>query len=172
LASVVRIVGLTLLVVQGMVLIASAFQMRYQQLWVENGGRKAIGQWLGDHAKPEDTVFLEPLGYIGYFSNLKTYDFPGLSSPEMVKIIKSGERRYRSFIDQLSPTWLVLRPSEIEYYRLGTPDYIPGYRAVRSWDATEQLEAIQFLPGRRWLEFDARFVLFRRDASERSGYPR
>src|ERR1019366_512048 len=47
--------------------------------------RRPIGEWLKEHAlAPNETVFLEPLGFIGYYSNLKMLDFPGLGSPEMV----------------------------------------------------------------------------------------
>ena len=52
--------------------------MRLQQAIIEDGSRRAVGLWLRQNAGPGDTVFLESLGYIGYFSNLKTYDFPGL----------------------------------------------------------------------------------------------
>jgi len=57
---------------------------------------------------------LEPNGYIGYFSGLKTYDAPGLSSREVVEL----ERRYGglpwgSLATELRPEWLVLRQSEI-----------------------------------------------------------
>ncbi len=68
-----------------MVLLAVAVESRIQQREIEDGNRKQIGLWLREHAKsPHDTVFLESLGYIGYFSQLKMLDFPGLSSPEVV----------------------------------------------------------------------------------------
>ena len=58
-----------------------------QQRLIEDGVRRPIGLWLRAHAaSPRDTVLLEPLGYIGYFSGLKMYDFPGLCSKEMVAV--------------------------------------------------------------------------------------
>ena len=56
-----------------------------QQSVIEDGLRQPIGLWLRDHAKtPHDSVMLEPLGYIGYYSGLKMLDYPGLASKEMV----------------------------------------------------------------------------------------
>ena len=60
--------------------VEAARELRAQQTLVENGLRRPIGEWLRANAAPGDTVFMEPLGHIGYFSGLKTYDFPGLSS--------------------------------------------------------------------------------------------
>ncbi|MCC6415568.1 MAG: hypothetical protein IT582_06640, partial [Opitutaceae bacterium] len=65
----------------GLVLtVGSARQLRAQQRIIEDGNRRLIGEWLHEHAQPGDSVFMEPLGYIGYFSGLKTYDWPGLST--------------------------------------------------------------------------------------------
>ena len=59
----------------------TAWQLRQQQTIIE-GQRRYIGYWLKANARsPQDTVYLEPLGYIGFFSQLKMYDFLGLASP-------------------------------------------------------------------------------------------
>ena len=56
-----------------------AREAQLQQRLIEDGVRRPIGLWLRAHAaSPQDTVFLEPLGYIGYFSGLKMLDHPGL----------------------------------------------------------------------------------------------
>ena len=57
---------------QVLMLIASSWEMRVQQRLIEYQVRKDIGVWLHDHAGRKDTVFLEPLGYIGYYSGLKS----------------------------------------------------------------------------------------------------
>src|SRR5262249_50699632 len=59
-------------------------QLAIMQQSTEQYGTERIGRWLKAELRPGDTVFLEPLGYIGYFSGAKTYDYPGLSSPEVV----------------------------------------------------------------------------------------
>ncbi len=102
-----------------LVLLASAWELRIQQREIEDQHRKQIGLWLREHAKsPKDSVFLEPLGYIGYFSQLKMLDYPGLSSPEVV----AARRNYRvasyaDLIADLNPDWLVLRPSDVQKIR-------------------------------------------------------
>jgi hypothetical protein len=40
-------------------------QMKIQQHEVESGERMRIGLWLKEHMREGDTVFLEPVGYIG-----------------------------------------------------------------------------------------------------------
>jgi hypothetical protein len=140
--------------------------MRTQQRVIEGQVRQPIGQWLHDHAKPEDTVLLEPLGYIGYYSQLRMYDFPGLSSPEVVAAIKGGAHRYAELIARLRPTWLVLRPSEIADPTRPENAVLNDYRLVRTWNVRAQLDAVSFLPGRAWLEHDAEFRVFRLKAAD------
>jgi hypothetical protein len=148
--------------VQGCVLVATAWEMRVQQRLVENHVRRDIGTWLHAHARPGDTVFLEPLGYIGYFSGLKTYDYPGLSSPEVVAAIRAGSPGFAAVIARLRPTWLVLRPFEIADPRLPEARVYRDYEVIRTWDVRPQLDAIRLLPGRAWLAHDAVFLLFHR----------
>jgi hypothetical protein len=139
-----------------------AWQMRAQQRFVETGVRRDMGEWLRKNAAAGDTVFLEPLGYIGYFSQLKTYDFPGLSSPEVVAAVRAGARGYAAVIAQLHPTWVVLRPSEFTRDEFRRTPVLAQYELVKSWDAIPQLDAIPFLPGRQWMEAEAQYLLFRR----------
>ncbi len=159
---IARVACLVIVVAQSCTLLASAWQMRVQQRLVETGVRRAIGEWLRDHAAKGDTVFLEPLGYIGYFSQLRMYDFPGLSSPEVVAAIRNGARDYPSVIARLEPGWLVLRPFEIHQMGFLTPHVLDRYEIVKGWSARSQLEAIKLLPGRPWCEWESEYVLYRR----------
>lgn len=103
-ASVVRVAAGVLVAIQLTVLVAATWEMRVQQRVIEQDVRESIGKWLGRTARPGETVFLEPLGYIGYYSQLKTYDYPGLSSNEVVTAVRSGARRFTAVIAQLKPT--------------------------------------------------------------------
>jgi len=141
---------------------AVAWQMRTMQRTIENDTRKEIGLWLKHHASPGDSVFLEPLGYIGYYSNLKTYDFPGLSSPEVIKAFKNGAVSYAALIEKLRPTWVVLRPQEISSPAFQSHPVLNDYVLANKWDSLPALNQVAFLPGRKWAEFDASFVLYRR----------
>ncbi|MDB6113803.1 MAG: hypothetical protein JWQ62_748 [Lacunisphaera sp.] len=151
---------------QAGMLAGTAWQMRNHQHYVEDQVRHEIGDWLRRHSAPGETVFLEPLGYIGYFSRMKTYDYPGLSSREVTAAIKAGNTSYTALIDRLHPDWIVLRPAE-----LGRPEFQVNpilerdYQVVKEWNATPQLDAVRVLPGRAWVEFEAHYYLFKRNSS-------
>jgi hypothetical protein len=171
LALVCRIGCVVILGIQAAVLVAAAWQMRIEQRLVEDGVRRSLGEWLQQNSRPGDTVFLEPLGYIGYFSQLRTYDFPGLSSPEVVSVVRSGGRRYADVIARLRPSWVVLRPGEFQRPEFAATRVLQDYEFVRAWDALSQLDQAEFLPGRGWIEGESRFMLFRRKAATASPAP-
>jgi hypothetical protein len=162
LRSLARITCLAIVLAQTATFAAVAWQMRVQQRVVETGVRRQIGEWLRAHAAKGDTVFLEPLGYIGYFSQLKTYDFPGLSSPEVVAAVRGGARDYASVIAQLRPNWVVLRPIELHQMESAPLHPLVAYELTEHWNARPQLDAISILPGRRWCEWEAEYYLYRR----------
>ncbi len=143
----------------------AAYQLRIQQTLVEEGNRQQIGLWLHEHASsPHDRVFLECLGYIGFYSNLKMYDYPGLSSPEVVAARrKLHSNSYGDLIDYLRPEWLVLRPGEVESVRQKKSTLLSQvYLPVKTFDVSKQIASYSFLPGRSYLKFDQTFVVFGR----------
>jgi hypothetical protein len=149
-------------------LLCCGYQMRIQQRLVEEGNRKQVGLWLRQHAaSPKDTVFLEPLGYIGYFSQLTMLDVPGLSAPRVVSAIKRlKSANHGVLIPELQPDWLVLRPPEIDSISWVAPNLLKEeYSAVKLFDVSEQVAAYHWLPGRGYLAGDARFVVFKRNRS-------
>lgn len=162
LASGMRI-GLTLLVAaQGCLLTATAWQMRVRQQIIEDGVREPVGRWLRSQARPGDTVFLEPLGYVGYFSEMRTYDYPGLSSPEVVAAIRSGNKTFAAIVARLAPSWLVLRPHEFREMSAAANQVLSHYAVAGHWNAKPALNKISVLPGRGWCEWDAEFWILRR----------
>ena len=160
--SALRILAAAVVAIQAAIFAGSAWEMRVQQRIIENGVRGPIGHWLHEVAAPTDTVFLEPLGYIGYYSALKTYDYPGLSSPEVVAAIHDGDRRLTEVIARLHPTWLVLRPHEFANPAEPRNAALRDYELVRVWNVRAQLDAVRLLPGRPWLEFDSEFRIYHR----------
>jgi hypothetical protein len=162
LPSLARVTCLVVVLVQVATLGAVAVQMRVQQRVVETGVRRQIGEWLRAHAAKGDTVFLEPLGYIGYFSQLKTYDYPGLSSPEVVAAVRDGARDYSSVIVRLRPRWVVLRPFEIHQMEASPLHSLQAYEVAEHWSARPQLDAINLLPGRAWCNWESEYYLYRR----------
>lgn len=153
---------------------AAAYQLRVQQRVIETGHRRVLGEWLRDQARSErETVFLEPLGYIGYFSGLKMLDYPGLASPEVVAARRRARSRsypacWHELIRDLRPDWLVLRPVEADMVRHQDPILLQShYREVQRFDVRDEVESVRFLPGRGYLHHDAAFEVHRRlDADE------
>jgi hypothetical protein len=150
---------------QAVVTVCVARQMAVQQELIEDGLRRPIGLWLHEHAKtPGDTVLLEPLGYISYFSGLKMFDYPGLSSREMVAARRrlGLEHENLAFVE-LKPDWMVLRPFEFEQNILVDQSQLRVlYEPLGVFDRRKEVAAVHWLPGRGYLEVDQTFVLFRR----------
>ena len=151
--------------------VCSAYQLRAQQREIEDGTRKQIGLWLRDHAaSTADTVFLEPLGYIGYYSQLKMLDTPGLCAPEVVAV----ERKLKStsplkIIPEMHPDWLVLRTTEAERLRAAAPGLLTAtYAAVKEFDASERIASYRWLPGRAYLRYDEKWIVFKRNPVSRT----
>lgn len=139
----------------------TARQFQAQQRFIEEGTRRKIGEWLHAHARPGETVFLEPLGYIGFYSGMKTYDFPGMSSREMVNARKLVANDWLPLIEFLQPTWLVLRAHEAEQLRRRNPALLSEYYTpMQDFSVIAQIQQLDVM-GRRYLEHDAQFTVFR-----------
>jgi hypothetical protein len=155
--------GAAVVLFSASLLAASAWQLRQQQRIIE-GQRKEIGMWLkANSASPADTVFLEPLGYIGYYSGLKMLDYPGLSSTEVVAARrKVGENRL-ALVGELKPRWVVQRPGELYSADAALNAwFLEHYAPTKIFNASDQIAAIPFLPGRRYLQFDQGFLIWKR----------
>ena len=163
----VPMASFALLVLLAATTVAASYQLRVQQRLVEEGHRKQVGLWLRAQAQsPNDTVFLEPLGYIGFFSGLKIYDYPGLSSPEMVSAIRQVGHDWGKLIRRLDPDWLVLRPVETARIMTSDPRLLTDrYVVARTFDVSKQVADERWLPGRGYLRNDQTFVVYRRAAS-------
>jgi len=156
-------IGVTAIAFSGSLLLASSWQLRQQRRIIE-GERQAIGEWLRAHrSSPSDSVFLEPLGYIGYYSQLKMLDYPGLAAPEVVAARrKIGENRLE-LIAALNPRWIVQRPGELVTKDPNLNSWFLGhYDPVQIFNVADKIAAVSFLPGRPYLQFDQRFLIWRR----------
>ncbi|MDO8490192.1 MAG: hypothetical protein Q7S47_02125 [bacterium] len=81
--------------------------------------RKSIGMYLRSISQPGDTVMLEPIGYIPYFSRLTVHDEIGLASPRVTEYRKKyGPKWWIIYIQDIQPTFLVERSHIKEYKTL------------------------------------------------------
>lgn len=155
------------LCLQAWLFTAVARQMAAMQRLIEHGNRRQIGEWLAAESKTGDRVFMEPLGYIGFFSGLKTFDWPGLSSREVVEAHARLGSEWSRIIDYLGPDWLVLRPHEIALINGQMPLLLTKtYEKIRDFDVRSRVEELD-VRGRRLLEMDALFTVFHRRSQKR-----
>jgi hypothetical protein len=100
-------------VLAGLVIAAGILaQWVYSYSWgiKEYAYRGGIGKQLAELAHEGDTLFLEPAGYIPFYSGLYTYDEAGLGSP----LVMHYRNLYKTpwwmrFVEQVKPDWIVQR---------------------------------------------------------------
>lgn len=76
---------------------------------LELGTFGAVADYLAEHARPGDKVFLEPIGLIGYRNPLVVVDEVGLVSPAVAKRRAEGPGWYTDVVNAQRPDWLVVR---------------------------------------------------------------
>jgi hypothetical protein len=96
------------------------------------------------------------------------YDYPGLSSREMIAARKKlGTDDYGALIRELKPVWLVLRAGEARGLASADPGLLRGqdtsaYVLARTYDRSAQVAELGDLPGRSLLVWDQTFLVFHR----------
>lgn len=80
--------------------------------------RKPMGLWLRTHVRSNERILLEPIGYIGYYSQCRILDMIGLISPEVLpSYTPSIPLPTVDILRRLSPEWLCLRQREADPLR-------------------------------------------------------
>jgi hypothetical protein len=160
--------AILLIVGEGIQSVFIARQAYMARTLIEIPVRGAVGRWLRANAKsPRESVLLEPLGYIGFYSGLKMLDYPGLCSPEMVlarKLARSKAYPYcwGELSEILHPDWLVLRPFERNDINRYHPRILTqNYELVKTFDATESIRKASFVPLRGFLNYNAIFEIYK-----------
>ena len=155
-----RVLQVGLVAVSVLLLVGQSYEIRIQQREIEDNHRREIGLYLHDVVKPGEAIYLEPLGYIGYYSDRLMLDWPGLVAPEVVRLRREGATQL-TVILKLKPAWLVLRSSEaVAAYQV--PEIRNSYTRVRVYDAHAALDKYGYIPGRGYLNIDTTFYVLRR----------
>jgi hypothetical protein len=144
--------------------VAVTMQLRAQQRIIEWGLRASIGRSLALTARsPQETVFLEPLGYIGFYSNLSMRDTPGLCAPDVVALRRQGLLSMPALAAALKTDWVVLRASEFAAFSAAEKTaFDRDYVLVKVHDVRPEIAAETWLPGRDFLLYDAWFGVWHR----------
>jgi hypothetical protein len=154
-----RVVQAGIVACSTLLMLGEVVEIRIQQREIEDNGRMQIGLYLHQVMKPDQRAYMEPIGYIGYYSDRFILDWPGLVTPEIVKLHHAGLDQGQ-IVGALKPEWLVLRPSEI-----GPVQKLPGgvwddYVEVKPFDANARLDQYGYIPGEGFLRGDAVFYVF------------
>jgi len=153
----------------GFIFVSSLAPIRFKQEVIDGGQRRQIGLWLKAHVAGNEAVYLEPLGYIGYFSQRRMLDWPGLVSPAVVEARrKIGPKEsyftWAEVAEAIKPPWIVARANESLF--MGQNAYLAHHYELKAvFDdrkAIDQLGPKAVAPGMSIAYPDALFVVYRR----------
>ena len=118
--------------------------------------------------KPDDTVVLEPLGFIGWAAFNKTvYDYPGLGSKVAVRAMKNlSPPRIAALVNALQPTHAVLRPNEYGEFVYRFPETAAKYEVAERFKADPDLSLRNMGYAYRPSDTDFRILRRTRDFEE------
>lgn len=118
-------------------ILMNARSEKYRQLQtMEEELRKEIGLWLRENVTPSESVFLEPIGYIGYYAGtrVRIIDEIGIVSPLVTKFRKSGGAWYIKAVRSLQPDYIVQYAYSLIHDRLeGTDEPMFSDDAEKDW---------------------------------------
>ena len=139
---------------------------------IENHVRTNAGLYLKSNVQPEQSVVSESAGYIGFYGDVKLYDYPGLTSRTSVRALLALPADRRGLVDLVSvlkPDWLVMRPWELALFRARYPDLALQYQVAKVFEISGGSEGDLDSQGAR-VEFggyavtdvDAKFTILKR----------
>jgi len=119
--------------------------------WADNPGglfirqNKHLGIWLKEHAASDARVFLEPIGYVGWYSRLHIDDYIGLVSPTVISYreqFPGSNAWFMAYLKDKRPDYLVLRNWEVPRNELfhGHGDGLFQNEGEKKWFESNYLE--------------------------------
>jgi hypothetical protein len=136
-------------------------RMKDQQEIIESGHRTLIGKWLKENVKDDETVYLESLGYIGYFSEKKIRDWPGLIAPQVVKARGEKNSNFVSIIEKIKPNWVICRKHEVAQMEKNSY-FKKNYELSLIFDVREKIMRNRIRLGVGYLLYDSAYCIYRR----------
>jgi hypothetical protein len=153
---VALLVILALGLAQGM---QAAYRTQDNQVFRHELSLKAIGEWLRKNTAADATVLVEPLGYIGYYSERHMYDEVGLVTPKIVELKRQGLTA-PDYVEVLKPDYYVIHCDDALRWLAGDePD--AGF-FVRNYTRRVAFNPVAFDPGEVYE--DPSYAAFARNA--------
>jgi hypothetical protein len=115
--------------------VLAAQRVRAVQEFRYEASLRAIGEWLGAHGTREDTVLLEPLGYVGYYSGMHMIDEVGLVSPQVVALKGSGVP-VEEYFDVFRPMYIVQHCDDADRFEETQSPSGARFADAYAWAAT------------------------------------
>ena len=146
--------------------------LKYSQLQdFEQDVRQKIGLWVKNNTQPGATIFLEPIGYIGYFAGpaVNVRDEIGLVAPAVATLREAKKDWYVASIQLLNPDLIIQYADAIEKNKAeGTKTELFTTESEKSWffshyhvvtivEATKSFPMIE--------QKEKRFIIFKRTDS-------
>ena len=72
-----------------------------------------MGLWLKQHTSVGARVLLEPLGYVGYYSDRDMLDTVGLVTPTVVTMKQTGISDVYQYLKALKPTDVIIHCEDL-----------------------------------------------------------
>ncbi|HEY4914057.1 MAG TPA: hypothetical protein VIJ91_09080, partial [Candidatus Dormibacteraeota bacterium] len=169
----IPVVLATLLAVAYAIHMPFSFAVESKVQSIENQVRAQAGEYLRANVQPGQSVVSESAGYIGFYGNVKLYDYPGLTSPTSVRALKKlppARRDLSDLIAVLQPDWIVLRPWELDSLRAKFPDVAAQYAVDRVFEMPGVPESVLNVDGAASVSFgglvetstDEKFTILKR----------
>jgi hypothetical protein len=131
---------------------------------IEDKVRTPLGRWLHDHVRPEEIVVSESAGYVGFYGNVKLYDYPGLTSKEAYAIMKGIGPKHNDIMAEVAavrPSFVVFRFDEYEYLQNTFPHLAARYEEVARFSVRLGAASLQW-GGVTYQNIDRKFIVLRR----------
>lgn len=135
----------------------------------ERSVREAVGIWLRDNTAENALIAMEPIGYIGYFSQRRVLDEVGLVSPQMVPLNREGKGWFAKMLREYQPDYVVERPGYL-VRNLTLNTRVPMFKEVAEREAflSEYAAVATFVnihvPVQ--LRHDYRFIVYQRRGAQ------
>ncbi len=111
---------------------ASTLQLAHSAQWPEDRVRIPLGLWLKAHSRPTDRILLEPIGYIGYYSERPVLDIVGLVTPQVLPFYRpENPAPVLNIAEAFRPEWCCVRASWSGCGARHWHPGVPGKRATR-----------------------------------------